>query len=747
MAFELNEFKLKWQGPWRDRTAYSKNDIVMWKGKSYRCIRDCPIAYTLSGDFLVNTNNYSMDPMRLVQKSFRPDNPKYWQLFLRSTDDITEWEFWRQYEPGEMCSVGRRIYQCIKRTRRYNTWVEEHRGETSEYWVMIYESPFAYPDRNRTVSYTNRTPLGWKYNMGRNNNEMSQHYSLGVIMSNGDAMRWGGNDDTGMMGTGDQMSGDGRQGRPHMTGFTNIDWRTSTDNKDIAKGHEFTGHMVTPKAKAPKCIQWCTGHNFSIWLMDNGEVYTSGYNGHYQLGYNEGGNTNSSNRSYTNRVSASDTVDWLGDTIRSFNDTKMVKVGTTSQGHNSNGKQIWALGEDGSVWIWGHNDQGQAGFGNPSINNSTDTNGGSPYSFSFYSSAIRRPIKIPQQFFNNKRIIDMWGSGNEEMYWHALDEDGYLWAWGQDVYGCLGVGMNSHTSQGTYYYYIPRRVEINWNMYGGMKLLQHWSYDGQGHAGTWVLDGEGYMWYTGYMTSGQVPGMFGIGDNNTEYTAQFQRGDFHLNGDVDEFWCGGDENKWMYIRQKSTGMLWVNDGNYGTYGTRGSRVQQGYWYQSGGIHGMFSHLRGPKYVRYIQGQNSNRGDGSYIYDSPGILDEDGSIWYGNNYGYRYFPSMSNDNPDSNHNGYQMDMAQGFESNTENRHRKRRATQPCNSKIVDFGSYGYPTAMNYYFRDQNGKLYTTGYQPNNQTYMFSLMPYRYQSATGSSWGSNNYRAHMASSPAD
>ena len=74
-----------------------------------------------------------------------------------------------------MCSVGRKIYQCIKRTRRYNTWVEEHRGETSEYWIKIYESPFAYPDRNRTVSYTNRTPLGWKYNMGRNANEMCTH--------------------------------------------------------------------------------------------------------------------------------------------------------------------------------------------------------------------------------------------------------------------------------------------------------------------------------------------------------------------------------------------------------------------------------------------------------------------------------------------------------------------------------------------------------------------------------------------
>ena len=105
--------------------------------------------------------------MRLVQKSFRLDNPKYWQLFLRSTDDITEWEFWRQYELCEMCSVGRRIYQCIKRTRRYNTWVEEHRGETSEYWVMIYESPFAYADRNKTVSYTNREILGLEVQYGQ----------------------------------------------------------------------------------------------------------------------------------------------------------------------------------------------------------------------------------------------------------------------------------------------------------------------------------------------------------------------------------------------------------------------------------------------------------------------------------------------------------------------------------------------------------------------------------------------------
>ena len=34
------------------------------------------------------------------------------------------------------------------------------------------------------------------------------------------------------------------------------------------------------------------------------------------------------------------------------------------------------------------------------------------------------------------------GKRNEEMFFHALDEDGYLWFWGQDVHGNGGVGAN-----------------------------------------------------------------------------------------------------------------------------------------------------------------------------------------------------------------------------------------------------------------------------------------------------------------
>ena len=92
-------------------------------------------------------------------------------------------------------------------------------------------------------------------------------------------------------------------------------------------------------------------------------------------------------------------------------------------------------------------------------------------------------------------------------------------------------------------------------------------------------------------------------------------------------------------------------------------------------------------------------------------------------------------------------SQGFEDNSNNRHRKRRGVQPMNSRLTDLHSFGYPTVSMYAYRNWDGKIMFSGYQPNNQTYLYDGMPYRYQSATGSSWGSNNYRAHMKSPPGD
>ena len=144
--------------------------------------------------------------------------------------------------------------------------------------------------------------LGWKYNMVKFKGQQ-HNYTLGCIHSDGDFYGHGGNNNNGQFGMGDGQSGNARRGSPKNVGFTFTDWMTSADNKDLAYDNEFTGNMVTPDGEAPKCIQHVSSNNTSWWLMNNGEDYSAGYNSHYQLGYNEGGNTNTSDRNYTNRVS------------------------------------------------------------------------------------------------------------------------------------------------------------------------------------------------------------------------------------------------------------------------------------------------------------------------------------------------------------------------------------------------------------------------------------------------------------
>ena len=89
--------------------------------------------------------------------------------------------------------------------------------------------------------------------------------------------------------------------------------------------------------------------------MDNGEVY-SGENGNYGLG-----NSNTTDRPYTIRVTANDSTDWQGNNItKTFNQTKIVKIGLSDM-HSGNGTStMWALGDDGSLWVWGYNNNGQA---------------------------------------------------------------------------------------------------------------------------------------------------------------------------------------------------------------------------------------------------------------------------------------------------------------------------------------------------------------------------------------------------
>ena len=78
---------------------------------------------------------------------------------------------------------------------------------------------------------------------------------------------------------------------------------------------------------------------------------------------------------------------------------------------------------DGTLWVWGYNNVGQLG------NNSV--------------VRLSSPVQIPGTSWDTSRYGLSFGFYNS----YALKTDGTLWAWGQSVYGALGLNVAS----GTYY--------------------------------------------------------------------------------------------------------------------------------------------------------------------------------------------------------------------------------------------------------------------------------------------------------
>lgn len=214
-------------------------------------------------------------------------------------------------------------------------------------------------------------------------------------------------------------------------------------------------------ALVTKVIYISAGSYHSIAVNSNGDLYSWGWNGQGQLG--NGTNTDS-NVPLPVRTAGTPMAG-----------KKIVHVST---GGNFYKGSSLALSSEGKVYSWGANDQGQLG-------NGTATNSNLPVE-----------VKTEGTPMAGKKIIQTAIGVTHSM---ALDSEGKVYSWGENVNGLLGTGDAIPTLS-------PVLVRTGGTPMEGKKIVQI----SAGGAHSMALDSEGNIYAWGWGGEGQL----GNGENN-----------------------------------------------------------------------------------------------------------------------------------------------------------------------------------------------------------------------------------------
>lgn len=214
-------------------------------------------------------------------------------------------------------------------------------------------------------------------------------------------------------------------------------------------------------ALVTKVVYISAGSYHSIAVNSNGDLYSWGWNGQGQLG--NGTNTDS-NVPLPVRTAGTPMAG-----------KKIVHVST---GGNFYKGSSLALSSEGKVYSWGANDQGQLG-------NGTAINSNLPVE-----------VKTEGTPMAGKKIIQTAIGVTHSM---ALDSEGKVYSWGENVNGLLGTGDAIPTLS-------PVLVRTGGTPMEGKKIVQI----SAGGAHSMALDSEGNIYAWGWGGEGQL----GNGENN-----------------------------------------------------------------------------------------------------------------------------------------------------------------------------------------------------------------------------------------
>ena len=427
--------------------------------------------------------------------------------------------------------------------------------------------------------FPNKGPIAWPYKHG--NVESANIYRCHMFIDKNGAV-W-------TLGHG-SSSHNMEQGRSSSY-FREVcfRWRDfyNSENRNEGGYNERRGSKWTryDRMRTPRAVQIEMSYDATMILFDNGEVFHGGYGSH------------------GNQGTGYDGAPGMAMSPDGLENVHAIKIAMKHQNEDSTHTPA-ILDDEGSVWTWGYNGYGECGDGR------TQNNYG--------------PKRIPAEFFNDEKIIDITVSGGDSSSFYVRTSQDNIYAWGRNNIGQLGDTTSTDK------YRPVLQTGFNASDNSGIAVWAALSHSS--NSSFQILDGNGYIWSTGYN------GYAHFFDNSTTNRTQMTQATASPAGDIVDMWSlRWNGYQTTFVRLKN-GQTWTaghsggyyNSGDGGT-GTNTAPVQvdkinnlkevnicntysdqgRSYWLQDNGE--MFSQGRDVygSMPNPLAGDNWNGEDGTY----------------------------------------------------------------------------------------------------------------------------------------
>ena len=407
----------------------------------------------------------------------------------------------------------------VSRTATFSDWTGQQTTQRNNYCWELLSGNQTKRRKNNAMWLPNQGPINWPY-LHNDDTEPAVWRKSYYISSTGRVygLGWGTASNQGY-----NTSGSGNSFWTEIP-FRYYDWYKSADAVNYDGGiqprmeedfkiNEGYNRLYNRSGRPPKCIQIEMTYGATYFLFDNGELWHIGHNSQGQAGIGTTGNRNRPTR------------------VQNLHDRKIIKV-SCSKGSETNSFHTIALDDEGDVWTWGYNAYGQCGQGT-SVN-------------------IYSPRRIPREWLGGEEVIDILAAGHEYGSTYIRTKGNNIYAWGYNGYGQLGCGDTTDRWRPT------RMTAFNPITNGGIRKF---AAVGQGSLCSFhLLDGNGYMWHTGYNGYGVAINGSTTNNNTIARSTTAPTAAATVN-----FWTSAPANYnmlWMRITNGNTYFVGYNGSNY-----------------------------------------------------------------------------------------------------------------------------------------------------------------------------------------